>query len=448
MRVDCWYCVMVRSPMTFNNANPISRSRYLLAILIACYVFAGVAEAEKWQSGGNLKYFLSVTQYDNDNLFAQLDQSTPLDQSLSVRLTAQKKWSSSWDVVVHYQATALYSDSVEVLRNTGLPPSYLVYGLPNDDTRLFDLTAIAKGDSLDDGKSVIYHRLDRLAVGYTESNYVFRFGRQAISWGNGLVFQPMDIFNPFSPTAIDKEYKTGDDMLYFQYLLASGDDVQSVLIPRRDVNSGNLRADESSLALKYHATRGATDFDLLAARHYADNLMGIGFASDWQGAVLRGDVVNVWNPGGPTWSGVASINYSWMWSHYNVSGFLEYYHNGYGISNEDYSPTVLINKPELLTRLLRGEIFTLAKDYLAASLNVEFTPRWLFNPLLIYNINDSSWLSQWLATFDWQQNLTLRLGATIPLGSHGTEFGGIPTDLAGVYSGGGQSVYAQLAYYF
>jgi len=404
--------------------------------------------AEQWQTGGNLKYFLSVTQYDADNLFAQQDRTTPLDQSLSLRLKAQKKWPSQWDFNIHYQAVTYYSDSVEVLRKTGIPLSYLVYGPPNDDARLFNLTDVASGNGLDNGKSVLYHRLDRLSVGYTESNYVVRFGRQAVSWGNGLVFQPMDIFNPFSPTAIDKEYKSGDDMLYFQYLLASGNDVQSVLIPRRNVASGNLHADESSLALKYHNTRGATDMDVLAARHFADNLLGIGFASDWQGAVLRGDAVNVWNPGGPTLSGVISINYSWVWNHYNVSGYLEYYHNGYGISNEDYSPIALNKKSELLTRLLRGEIFTLRKNYLAGGMSVEFTPRWIFSPLLISNIDDGSWLTQWLATFDWQQNLTLLLGANIPMGGHGTEFGGIPTGSAGVYSGGGRSAYAQLAYYF
>jgi len=435
--------------MIFSNAKWFVRVRIFSATVVACgCIFSYTAQAEDWHTAGHVKYFLSTTHYDSDNIFALQDQDQPLDQSVNLRLMFEKKWSSRWDMNIHYEVVGYYSDSVEVLRNTGLPLTYLVYGPPNDDARLFNLTGVAGGNGLDNGKSVLYHRLDRLSVGYTETNYVFRFGRQAVSWGNGLVFQPMDIFNPFSPTAIDKEYKSGDDMLYFQYLLASGDDLQSVLIPRRDVNNGNLQADESSLALKYHTTRGATDMDVLVARHYADNLVGVGFARDWLGAVLRGDVVNVWNPGGPTWSGVISVNYSWMWSHYNVSGYLEYYHNGYGIGDEDYSLSALSNKPELISRLLHGEIFTLGRDYLAGGLSIEITPRWLFNPLLIHNINDGSWLTQWLATFDWKQNLTLLLGATIPVGGHNTEYGGLPTDIAGVYSGGGRSAFTQLAYYF
>ena len=34
-----------------------------------------------------------------------------------------------------------------------------------------------------------------------------------MSWGNGLVFQPMDLFNPFTPTAVDRDYKPGNDLL-------------------------------------------------------------------------------------------------------------------------------------------------------------------------------------------------------------------------------------------
>jgi len=435
--------------MIFNNANLANKVSYVLALLFFFPFFSvHTALAEDWQTAGHLKYFFSVTQYDSDNIFSDEGESTPVDQSLNLRLRAEKKWPSKWDVVIHYEAAAYYSDSVAVLRDTGLTPAFAGYRLPNDDARLFNLTSIAKGEGESNGKELLYHRLDRASVGYTETDYVIRFGRQAVSWGNGLVFQPMDIFNPFSPTAIDKEYKTGDDMLYVQYLLASGDDIQSVLIPRRNINNDNVEAEESSLAVKYHATRGTTDMDYLVARHYADNLIGAGFAMDWKGAVLRGDLVNVWNPDGPTWSGVISVNYSWVWSGYNVSGFVEYYRNGYGISNKDYSPDALDDRPELISRLFRGEIFTLGKNYLAGGLTVELTPRWIFNPLLINNINDGSWFTQWMASFDWKQNLSLLFGANIPLGGKDTEYGGIPTDTADVYSGGGSSFFLQLAYYF
>jgi hypothetical protein len=431
--------------MIFNSASPAIRTGYVLAGLVACqFMHSSLVLADEWQTIGHLKYFFSATDYPSDNIFAQAGEDSPTDQTLNLRLTAERQWPSKWDIVIHYEAGAFFSDTVAAMRSIGVTPAFAGYSLPNDDARLFDLTSVAKNE----GKEVIYHRLDRASVGYTERNYVVRFGRQAVSWGNGLVFQPMDIFNPFSPTAIDKEYKTGDDMLYLQYLLESGDDAQAVLIPRRDINTNDLEQKESSLAIKYHAIRGTTDMDFLVARHFSDNLAGFGFATDWEGAVVRGDVVNVWNPGGPTWSGVVSVNYSWVWHGYNVTGLLEFYRNGYGIDNEDYNPAALAANPELLSRMFRGELFTLGQDYLTGGLTVELTPRWLFNPLLINNVNDGSWLTQWLATFDWKQNLTLLIGANIPFGGNNTEFGGIPTDIPNVYTGEGNSIYLQLAYYF
>lgn len=433
--------------MTYNSVRHrhTFNFRYrLVSLFLLLIVFVPVALAEEWRLGGHLKYFLSHSRYDDDNIFSQAGTASPTDQTLNLRLTGEKRWTSNWDFDIHYELGAYHSDSIEAARNFGPLPTLAGFGIPNDDARLFDLTHVF----VDEGKNVAFQRLDRLSVAYTQTNYVIRLGRQAVSWGNGMVFQPMDIFNPFSPTAIDKEYKTGDDMVYMQNLFDSGDDLQTVLIPRRDITTGDLETDASSLALKYHTIQGDIDIDLLASRHFGDNLLGLGFSANWEGAVLRGDLLNAWNPDGSALSGIVGIDYAWVWYDTNFSGFLEYYRNGYGIDDGNYSPQALANNPALVSRIARGEIFTLGQDYLTGGLSVELTPRWLFNPLLINNLNDGSWLTQWIATFDWKQDLKLLLGTNLPFGDKGTEYGGIPASTPGVYIGGGQSVFLQLAYYF
>ncbi|MDE2462520.1 MAG: hypothetical protein KGO02_02215, partial [Alphaproteobacteria bacterium] len=55
-------------------------------------------------------------------------------------------------------------------------------------------------------------RIDRLSVSYSSTHVVLKLGRQALTWGAGLVFRPMDLFDPFAPDAIDTEYKPGTDM--------------------------------------------------------------------------------------------------------------------------------------------------------------------------------------------------------------------------------------------
>jgi len=44
--------------------------------------------------------------------------------------------------------------------------------------------------------------------------------------------------------------------------------------------------------------------------------------------------------------------------------------------------------------------------------------------------------------------LTLLIGANLPFGDKGTEDGGMPTTLPDIYSGGGRSVFLQLAFYY
>ena len=51
-------------------------------------------------------------------------------------------------------------------------------------------------------------------------------GRQAVSWGSGIVFQPLDPFNPFAPTAVDRDYKAGDDLVLIERLFDNGHDAQ------------------------------------------------------------------------------------------------------------------------------------------------------------------------------------------------------------------------------
>ena len=404
--------------------------------LFAALSLPAAGFAEDWQFGGHIKYQPSLNFYDADSIFGSGGTATAFDQNANLRLKAEKD-AGDWDYRVHYELGVLYGPSIEALRS--LPPLPVpVYGIPTDQYRLFDLTSVIYNE----GRTVIAHRLDRLSAGYAKGNFVFRAGRDAVSWGNGVLFQPMDIFNPFSPTAIDKEYKSGDDMAYAQWLFDSGNDLQMVAVPRRN-SGGSVDTAWSSLAAKYHGKFGVLETDLLVARHFDENLAGVGFAADWGGAVIRNDNMLAFTPTGTVYSGVANITYSWVWREHNVSGFAEYFRNGFGISDGDYTTL----PPALTDRLVRGELFNLGQDNLVSGATIELTPRWQFTPTLFVNINDGSALLQFAANYDWKQNGTILIGGIVPAGPQGTEYGGIPIG-GGNYYRPAISVYGQVAYYF
>jgi hypothetical protein len=259
-----------------------------------------------------------------------------------------------------------------------------------------------------------------LAVGYAGERLVLRLGRQAVSWGNGLGFHPLDMANPFAPTAIDKDYKTGDDMLYGQWLFDGGDDAQLILLPRRNAESGSVRGEESTLALKYHAgAAGGLDYDILAARHYAENVFGLGWSKTLGGAVWRLDSTLA---GAGKLALASNLDYSWSALGKNFYGYLEYFHNSLGAREPTpRAPPV----PELQARMARGEVFTRGRDYLSGGLQVELDP--LFNLYLglLSNWHERSGILQLRGVYDWQQDFQLSAGLEWPYGGEGGEFAGI-----------------------
>ena len=176
----------------------------------------------------------------------------------------------------------------------------------------------------------------------------------------------MDIFNPFDPAAVDKEFKTGDDMLYGQYLVSNGNDVQGVMVFRRDPITEEVEADQSSLAFKYHHMASASEYDALVAQHYGDPLVGAGGnVQHRRRRVARRPDGDLRRRRAPWPRSSPACRYSWIWGGKNVSGVAEYFYNGFGQSDGCYSPHVWRRTPSCSKRIARGELFNLGQHYLA-----------------------------------------------------------------------------------
>jgi hypothetical protein len=264
-----------------------------------------------------------------------------------------------------------------------------------------------------------------------------------------MFYTPMDIFNPFDPAAVDTEYKTGDDMVYGQYLRNNSDDFQAVAVIRRNFVTEDVEAADSSFAVKYHGVGMEGEYDALIAEHYDEPLLGFGGNRNLGGAVLRGDVTVAFTENDDAVASlVTSGSYSWTWGGKNVSGVLEYFFNGFGQSDGRYSAMDLAQNPELVERLVRGELFTLGRHYVAASAMIEMTPLFLVTPNAFVNLSDGSALLQFVTQNDIAENVLLLGAVNLPVGPDGTEFAGIETDVPGQYLSRGLGFFVQLAWYF
>jgi hypothetical protein len=317
-------------------------------------------------------------------------------------------------------------------------------GPPNDDRRLFNFSdVITEG-----GDSAILHRLDRFWVGYTSEKTVVRLGRQALSWGNGLVYAPMDLVNPFNPAAIDTEYKAGDDMLYLQYLQDNGNDIQMAYVARRDPLTGDVEADHATAAAKYHGFAGVAEFDLLIAHSYGDTVIGIGAGHPVGGAVWSADLVVTDTELDTRVQVVTNLMYSWILGGKNMSGAVEYYYNGFGQGSGRYDPASMAGNPDLAARLSRGELFTAGRHYVAGNVMVEMTPLWTLTPTLLVNATDPSALFQLVSSYSLSDNATLLGSLNLPVGPNGSEFGGVETAFPDRYLSIDAGLFLQVAWYF
>ena len=413
------------------------------ALALSFLAFAANAEDSNLEFGGHTKFNLVGQAWPDDSVFRSALGSSSVDLQGELRLLLEWR-NNGWAFDAAYQLVGLNGDSIDL--GSSLPAGAQAFfgRLPNDERRLFNLTDVIS----DSGDSAILHRLDRLWAGYATEKTVLRFGRQALSWGNGLFYAPMDLVNPFDPATIDTEHKAGDDMLYAQYLRNSGDDIQGAVVFRRNILTGDAESDEATIALKYHGFAGEYEYDLLVAKSYDDPVLGLGFARDIGGAQWSSDLVVTDTDTDTYLQFVTNLTYSWTMAGKNMSGAVEYHFNGFGQSGGRYDPLSLADNPDLLLHLSRGQMFTLGRHYLAGSVMIEMTPLWSVSPVLLANIADPSGLLQLTTNYSLGDNMTLLGSINLPMGAGGTEFGGIDTGLPGLYLSGGAGVFAQFAWYF
>ena len=199
-----------------------------------------------------------------DSIQAQFGAQDANDALGALRLTWEPTW-GRWSFSFHYVISAEDGPDVTLAHaEAGL--------LPQPPPTWFNLTDTFESR----GPLTASQTIDRLAVTYTTPDLVVRVGRQALTWGSGLVFRPMDLFDPFSPSATDTEYKPGVDMLYVQRLFADGSDLQLIVAPRPDHVGGPPTLDSSSAALHFQTTLLGHQTTWLLARDHGDWVAGAG----------------------------------------------------------------------------------------------------------------------------------------------------------------------------
>ncbi len=314
---------------------------------------------------------------------------------------------------------------------------------PAPPPSFFDLTV----DVFSDTAQSMTIGLDRLYVSYSSQNFVLKLGRQAVTWGSGLVFRPSDIIAPFAPNAIDTAYKPGVDMAYAQVLFDNGNDMEAVFVPRRAVAGGPMVWDRSTLALRSTLLLGDFDGTVLLAQDHGDTLLNLGLGGPIGNAAWNVELGQWFLADGSTPLNIlANISNSGALGDMNITYFAEYFHNGFGVDTAtplDALPTALAD------RLATGQLFNTGQDFLALGAQLSVSAAVTVSPNLIVSLNDGSLFGAVQAGVSLSDNLDISLNASKGFGPNGTEFGGRETSAgSGVYLRAPLSVGLNITRYF
>ncbi|WP_029933606.1 hypothetical protein [Thiomicrospira pelophila] len=358
--------------------------RWLLPGLVLC--FAAHNASADWD--GHIK---GLGQSKDSDALAATD----------LRLKNQTYY-QAWSFKLDYQLQAAASEGIG-----SLP-------IPNDNAQVMNLqhTLVNEQDV------IAQHRIDRLSVSYTQAQYSINVGRQAFSWGQGMIFNPLDLFNPFAPTAFDTEYKPGSDMIHAQYLMNSGDDFSLLAVPRRNTQSSNIESDQSSYAAfwRHFAT---IETHIMLAKDYDDTVLGLSFSGNWLDGQWNLELMPTQLESGEIkTSGLVNYHQAWSWWERNISGYIESFYNSFG--EDEAKPTTLSN--ELAARIARGQLFTKNQYYLGLGGSMEITALSSLNASALQNLQDNSGLLMLNGTYSLSNTQQLLLGLQQSFGNKNTEF--------------------------
>jgi hypothetical protein len=253
-------------------------------------------------------------------------------------------------------------------------------------------------DIVDQNSTRLTHDLDRASIRYFGDSYEASIGRQAISWGNSMLFPVADLWSRFSPYELDTTQKRGVDSARFIYYPSFSSQIDVVIADR-----GTL--DYLSGAVKYSRTIDRVDLFVAGGKFWrrVDALAGaVVVVTDVK---LRGEIAVPWHIDEEQFQlprATAGVDY--FSSNWQVSG--EYHFNGFGTTNAD---NYLSAARE--ASFQRGETYFLGRHYTGLSGTYTGLNKFRFSMTGIANLADPSGLVAPSIMYEMSSNSDLTLGA-------------------------------------
>ncbi len=361
---------------------------------IACLLFSGAGDvppllAQDLHWGGSLRGYQFVRT-----------EANPLEKRRDtelwiLRLTLETAFNPRIKAESHGVLT-LQSPPRTGASRLATSPARTYLSLERD---LIDASGVSLQGSFDRANLQIHYDTVRIVL-----------GRQAISWGVTNFWPSMDLFSPFAPQQVDRDYKAGVDAVRVTIPLGAFSELEWI----GAVLGSSLSRDGAAGALA-RINLGPVDLGLMGGTFHRDTVAGGFFTANVMGTGLRGELT--WTRSGDpedlerdrkTFSR-GSLAFDRQLTR-DLSLTVESSWNGYGA--DDASEYILFIEAD---RIQRGEVNALGQWYAGVSVVWQLHPLWTFTNVLLVNWQDPS--SLWVPSLQWStsDNSEVLFGAQVGL---------------------------------
>lgn len=242
----------------------------------------------------------------------------------------------------------------------------------------------AHANHLDRPRAYGVHRLHRASLTASLGDTDLRFGRQRIAWGTGRFWSPLDILNPVSATALEREERTGVDALLVERKLGAVSRAAFVYAPQHEGRA-------SSVAAMWHDNRGGVDHSLVVGRFRRDKVLGLDLAGHIVDTGVRAEVTRAWGATGGT-RVLVGVDHAFV---NTLTLSVELFHDGAGARDR--------------------------RHYAGVSARYDMTPLWKTRHELIVNLDDGSRYYGPALTWSARDDVDVTIGAQLFGGAAGSE---------------------------
>jgi hypothetical protein len=248
------------------------------------------------------------------------------------------------------------------------------------------------------------HRLYRGSVTLTRGNLDLKLGRQRIAWGTGRFWSPLDLLNPVSPLALEREERVGVDAALLEAKVGPLSRASLVYAPAPDRGS-------PSRAVQWHGNAAGVDASIVIGRLVGMDIVGMDVASQIGDTGIRAEAARLRPPSGLGFNRwMVGADYAFP---FGLTASAELYYNGAGARDPaGYD----------LRGQRSGQGGSLATRYAGLSISYEITPLLKWITYAIVNADDRSQGIDSRMVQSIAPNLDLTLGVQRFSGSADSEF--------------------------